>query len=167
MNSFVFDYLVRQNIGGNSLGFFIFKQLAILAPSSFTSDREAFISPRVLELTYTARDLGGFACDLGYTGAPFHWNPERRFLIRCELDALYFRLYGISRDDTAYILDTFPIVRRKDEAEHGEYRTKRVILDIYDAMAEAERTGAPYQTRLNPPPGDPTLVHAAKEKLEA
>jgi hypothetical protein len=34
-------------------------------------------------------------------------------------------------------MDTFPIVRRKDEAEYGEYRTKRVILEIYDEMAEA------------------------------
>ena len=34
-------------------------------------------------------------------------------------------------------MDTFPIVKRKDEAAHGEYRTKRVILEIYDAMHEA------------------------------
>ena len=38
---------------------------------------------------------------------------------------------------------TFPIVRRKDEALHGEYRTKRLILERYDALAEAARsTGA-------------------------
>ena len=42
-----------------------------------------------------------------------------------------------------------------DEKAHGEYRTKRVILDIYDAMAEASRTGRPYQTRLDPPPPTP------------
>lgn len=48
-----------------------------------------------------------------------------------------------------YILDTFPIVRRKDEAEHGEYRMKRVILEIYDAMQQTAATGAPYQTRLD------------------
>jgi hypothetical protein len=55
----------------------------------------------------------------------------------------------------AYIMDTFPIVRRKDEEKHGEYRTKRVILEIYDEMAEAMRTGKPYQTSLAPPPGPP------------
>jgi len=37
-----------------------------------------------------------------------------------------------------------------DEKAHGEYRTKRVILDIYDAMAEASRTGRPYQTASIP-----------------
>ncbi len=29
--------------------------------------------------------------------------------------------------------------------QHGEYRTKRVILEIYDEMAAAMRTGEPYQ----------------------
>lgn len=55
-----------------------------------------------------------------------------------------------------YIIETFPIVRRKDEQAHGEYRTRRVILETYDEMAEAIRTGQPYQTRLKPPPGPPT-----------
>ncbi len=35
------------------------------------------------------------------------------------------------------IMDTFPIVKRKDEAKHGHYRTKTRILEIYDEMAEA------------------------------
>jgi len=60
--------------------------------------------------------------------------------------------YGIGRDDVDYILETFPIVKRKDEQAHGEYRTKRVILDIYDAMQQAIETGTPYHTRLDPPP---------------
>jgi hypothetical protein len=55
----------------------------------------------------------------------------------------------------AYIMDTFPIVKRKDEEKWGDYRTKRVILETYDAMAEAIRTGRPYQTLLDPPPGPP------------
>ena len=60
-------------------------------------------------------------------------------------------------------MDTFPIVRRKDEEEfNGEYRTKRVILEIYDAMQEATRTGHPYQTRLDPPPTDTRVAHRSK-----
>ena len=99
--------------------------------------------------------LGAFARDCGYAGPPFRWDEARRCLLRAELDAAFFHLYGLHRDDTAYILDTFPIVRRKDIAQHGEYRTQRVILEIYDAMAESTRTGQPYQTRLDPPPGPP------------
>jgi hypothetical protein len=47
------------------------------------------------------------------------------------------------------MLETFPIVRRKGEQAHGEYRTKRVILDTYDAMQQAMEAGTPYHTRLD------------------
>lgn len=138
---------------------------------------------RVLEQVYNAWDINGFAKDSGWSGPPFRWDEKRRLLLRCELDAAFFHLYltaakggdwcpaesGASedltrlkqafpspRDAVAYIMDTFPIVRRKDEEKYGgDYRTKRVILEIYDAMQEAIRTGIPYQTRLDPPPGPP------------
>jgi hypothetical protein len=124
-----------------------------------------WLLPRVLELTYTAWDLAPFASDLGYEGPPFRWDHERRFLLRCELDAAYFHLYGIERDDVDYIMETFPIVKRRDEARHGEYRTKRVILEIYDAMARAAETSMPYQTRLDPPPADPRVAHLDTRKV--
>jgi hypothetical protein len=60
--------------------------------------------------------------------------------------------YCIERDDVDYMLETFPIVKRKDKQAHGEYRTKHVILDIYDAMQQAMETGTAYHTRLDPPP---------------
>jgi hypothetical protein len=107
-------------------------------------------------------DLEPFAKDVCYDGPPFRWDPERRFQLRAELDAAFFHLYGISHDDADYILATFPIVKKNDEKAHGEYRTKRVILEIYDAMAEAVRTGKPYQTRLDPPPADPWVAHPAR-----
>ena len=79
---------------------------------------------------------------------------------------LAFRFYlGRRRDDVAYIMDTFPIVKRKDKAAHGEYRTRRVILGIYDAMQQAIETGPPYQTLLDPPPADPRVAHGKKAIL--
>ena len=65
---------------------------------------------------------------------PFMWHEERRANLRAELDGLYGHLYGLSRDELAYILDTFPIVRRKDEAKYGEYRTKQLVLAAYDSL---------------------------------
>ena len=47
----------------------------------------------------------------------------------------YTHLYGLTRDELSYILDTFPIVRRKDEARWGEYRTKRLVLSGFDNCA--------------------------------
>ena len=101
---------------------------------------------RVLELTYTAWNLKAFAEDCGDDGPPFIWNPERRFQLRCEIDAALFHMYGISRDDTAYILDTrFQLLKRSEEREHGEYRTKRAVLETYDALAAAAAKGMPYR----------------------
>jgi hypothetical protein len=80
-------------------------------------------------------------------------------VIRAELDALFFHLYSLDREAVAYVLETFPIVRRDDEKRYGEYRTKRLILEIYDEMAEAHARGVPYVSRLDPPPGDPRAAH--------
>jgi hypothetical protein len=170
--SLVFDFVARQKIGGTHMSGFIVEQLPVLAPVVFATDvlwgpgsklREWILS-RVLELTYTAWDLEPFAHDVGFDGPPFRWDSERRFLLRCELDAAFFHLYGLNREDTAYVMDTFPIVRKHDEKAHGEYRTKRVILELYDALAESTRTGTPYQTRLTPPPADPTCCHPPKPR---
>jgi hypothetical protein len=72
--------------------------------------------------------------------------------MRAELDAAFFHLYGIDRDDVDYIMETFPIVKRRDIQQYGTFRTKDLILKIYDIMAEAIRVGTPYQTLLDPPP---------------
>ena len=69
---------------------------------------------------------------------PFMWDEERRAHLRADLDGLYGHLYGLERDELAYILDTFPIVKRKDKVEHGEYRTKRLVLEAYDRLAGSE-----------------------------
>jgi len=206
LSSFVLDYIARQKVGGTSLTYFYIKQFPVFPPKEYekyfvwcgaAQTLQDWLLPRVLELTYTAWDLEPFAQDCGWPGPPFRWDEERRFLLRCELDAAFFHLYlhatpdgqwkptriaeGAVRDETpeelaelkrrfptprdavAYIMDTFPIVKRKDEAKHGDYHTKRVILEIYDAMQEAIRTGHPYQTRLNPPPADPRCCHPPRK----
>ena len=173
LNSFVVDYLIRQSIGGLHLSDYILKQTACPTPEAvraWTYGRGSlgpqFIMGRTLELVYTAWDLAGFACECGYDGPPLRWCEDRRFAIRCELDAAFFHLYDISRENAGYILGTFPIVQRRDEQAHGSYRTKDTILEIYDEMAEviaknAEAVAggrepvAQYQTQLNPPPGPP------------
>ena len=149
-----------------SLSYFILKQLPILLPESYEPVHLQFILPRVLELTYTAWDLQPFAKSCGYDGPPFRWNEERRFQLRCELDAAYFHLYSIERDDVDYIMETFPIVKRKDEKLYGEYRTKRVILEMYDEMRRAMEMGEAFRTGLEPGPGDRTVAHEGRIGVE-
>ena len=64
-------------------------------------------------------------------------SHERRHL-RARLDALYFHLYGLSREDVGYVLGTFPIGRRQDEGEFGSYRTRDPILAYMNALAAGD-----------------------------
>lgn len=164
-NSFVFDYVAKQKASGGNMNFYIIKQLPALTPELYEVDCVEFTVDRVLELTYNSWDLQPFAQDCGYNGPPFRWKGSRRFLLRCELDATYFHLYNIQRDDVDYIMETFSIVKRKDEKAYGHYRTKDTILQIYDAMTTAINTGQPYQTLLDPPPADPSLAHPPRKEV--
>jgi hypothetical protein len=167
LNSFVLDYFARQKVAGIHLKPHILRQLPVPPPTllagraPWDSNGTIFdwLRPRLLELSYTSYRLASLARDLGHDGPPFKWNLARRALVRLELDAAIFHLYGIERDDVSYIMDTFPIVRRSDERKHREYRTKRIILEVYDALARSVATREPYQTLLDPPPGDPKAAH--------
>ena len=99
-----------------------------------------YVRGEVLHLSYTAHDLAPFARDLGYDGAPFAWDENDRRHRLARLDALFFHLYGLSRDDAAYILDTFPIVREHDEKAQGRYLTKELILAYINAVTAGDFT---------------------------
>lgn len=180
VNSFVLDYVSRQSLGGSSMSYFILKQLPVippdllldLAPRNQQERLHLWIGKRTLELAYTAWDMERLSIDCDCQTPPFLWDESRRFVIRAELDAAFFNLYLGSEDEwrqhgskelltyfptprlaVEYIMDTFRILRERDEAAYGHYRTKDAILQIYDAMQHAIATGQPYETFLNPVPG--------------
>jgi hypothetical protein len=146
LNSFALDYVARQKLGGINLNFHVLKQLPVFAPEAYEqpapwcrSQRLGdWITRRVLELVYTCWDLQPFARDLGYIGPPFIWDVARRSLLRSELDAAFFRLYGMTEAEVAYVMDSFVSLRRQDEKQHGEYRIKRLILDAFAALPGSE-----------------------------
>lgn len=78
------------------------------------------------------REAGGSAC--GLSRAPFAWDEERRFQLGCELGTASFHLYEVRRDGVTHIMEPFPIVKRKDEAQFGMYCTKEDILAVYDPV---------------------------------
>jgi hypothetical protein len=90
---------------------------------------------------FSSADMIGFAADLGYSGPPFAWDPDRRATLRSELDAALFHVYGLASEDVEYVLSTFPIVRRNDEKEVGFYRTRQLVLNAYDQLQAATETG--------------------------
>jgi len=159
--SMVHDYVARQKVGGTHLKYHVKKQIVNLPPDRYTPADLAYIVPRVLELTYTARDLQPWADDLlaampaadprppaerAAPLPPFAWNPERRAQLRAELDACYARLYGLTRDELRYILDpadvmgedypseTFRVLKNNELRDFGEYRTRRLVLQAWDEL---------------------------------
>ena len=158
LSALVLDFVARQKIGGANLNFFIVKQFPVLPPERYSDFDLAYIVPRVLELTYTAHDLQAWGQDLAVydprpsadRGRPFAWNPERRALLRAELDAYYARLYGLTHDEMRYVLDpkdvmgedypseTFRVLKEGEIRAYGEYRTRRLVLEAWDAMSSSK-----------------------------
>jgi hypothetical protein len=151
VNSLVFDYATRQKLGGTHLTFSVLKQLPVLAPEFFRSDDRTYITSRVMELVYTAHDLTSVAEAAGHSGAPFVWDESRRAQVRAELDAYYAHLYGLTLDELRYILDpkdvfgrdlpseTFRVLKEREEKQYGEYRTRRLVLEAFNKLAESPR----------------------------
>ena len=134
-----------------------------------------WIHARILELLYTAEDMRPFAHEMGYDGEPFPWDEKRRFALRAELDAAFFHLYlpaepdgrwrkAVNESETDYreltavfptprhavdyIMETFPIKKKNDLKAFTSYRTKEVILQDYDAMLAAIRSGKDWKSPL-------------------
>jgi len=150
MNSLPLDWTTRLSVGGVNLNFFIIKQLPVLPPEAYLEKIRPgqtyaeLVVPRVLELTYTANELEGFARDLGYRGPPFAWDDHRRHCLKCELDAIFSHMYRLDRSDVTWILDapspssSFPSLKRNEMKEFGEYRTGRYVLLAYDQLERGE-----------------------------
>ena len=143
LNSFAFDFVARQKVQGQHLNWFVVEQLPVLPTDAYNrpfGDRTAadLVQDHVLRLTYTSHDMAPFARDLNHHAPPFPWDPETRRHLRARLDALYFHLYGLTREDAAYILSTFPIIQRQDESAFGHYRTKALILAYMNALAAGD-----------------------------
>lgn len=180
-SAYLFDFLIRPVVDKHIKGYTI-ARIPWPSPVHLSGggiDLEFFVG-RILELVHTTPEFGSFAEDCGRRGPPFRRDDARRFAIRCELDAALFWLYlpcsqdggwpltsfgshqeaaklrahfATPRDAISYVMDSFPIVRRKEEKEFdGEYRSKRAIIEMYDAIASSRNTARPYQTNLDPPP---------------
>ena len=166
LSSFLVDYLTRVRTEKGSMTYFILKQLPVLEPAAFNEECPwnprhtiaEWILPRVVELTFTALHLSAFGHDFGYE-SPFRWDEDRRSMLTAELDACIFQLYGVGIEDAEFVLDSFYLVSDDEHRRFGEYLSKRLILDELERMESASRNGVPLDSRLDPSPGDPALVH--------
>nr|WP_312351920.1 N-6 DNA methylase [Brucella intermedia] len=146
LNSLALDYVAQSKVGGTHIRKNVIAQFPVFPPNFYTDSRLAFITPKVLELTYTSHATAPFARDLGHDGPPFGWDEKRRANLRADLDAFYARAYGVDRDELRYILDptdvkgadypseTFRVLKEKETRQFGEYRTRRLVLEAWDRM---------------------------------
>ena len=174
INSLPFDWTARLSVGGVHMSFFILKQLPVLPPEAYLEDARCggswveLVVPRVLELTYTSHELGGFASDLGYPGdQPFHWDDLRRHRLQSELDAIFSHMYRLDRSDVEWILDapppssSFPSLKQHELRRFGEYRTRRYVLEAFEQVRRGEvpdvgerPRGGELRHRRPPVPGE-------------
>jgi hypothetical protein len=148
-STFTFDYVCRQKLSGTHMNYFTTKQISCPSPIEFErfapwrhGERlDDWLRPYILEMSYTSWRLRPYGQSLGDGGPPFHWHPERRALLRADLDAGFLHIYGLNRDDAEHVLDSFFVVRKYEERDVGEYRTRRLVLEAYDRMADAIANG--------------------------
>lgn len=163
MSSLIFDYTTRQKIGGTHASINYVKQFPVLTPDQIPSAMQWQIVKRVAELCYFNHDMDGWAeelweemneeqrAELPQLGAqqPWVYNPERRAVLKAELDAIFAHLYGLDTEDLRYILDpedvcgkgcineTFRVLKDNELRQYGEYRTKRLVLDAWNKFGFA------------------------------
>ncbi len=140
LGAIALDYVARNKVQSTHLNSCILEQLPLVPRAGFARrfgqrSAEEIVREEVLALTYTSHDMAAFARDQGYSGQPFTWNEEDRLRRRARLDAVFMLLYGLDRDAAAHVLDSFPIVRRQEQARHdGRYRTRDLVLRTMAAM---------------------------------
>ncbi len=99
---------------------FILKQLACRPPTIFAKavawqndlTLADWVRAHILELSYTSWRLKPYAEELGDYGPPFHWIPERRAMLRADLDAAFLHVYGLDREEAEHVLDSFVVARK-------------------------------------------------------
>src|SRR5690606_33224390 len=142
MSSLCLDYILRQKVSANVNMFYLY-QLPI--PRLMAGDFFDALVPRAARLTCTTphfADLWQEVMGTPWPDDPLVCPPPRsgdpeiealRQRLRDEIDALVAHLYGLSRDDFAHILGTFPLVFPETDA--GRAR-REALLAVYDEFAE-------------------------------
>jgi hypothetical protein len=141
LNSISLDYLARQKIGGTHLTYGFLKQLPLLTPDMFEQEcpwqpglRFDLFVIQILHRLFAVSDALHRCLTSGSAGfSPWDWASRAN--LRAELDAGFFLMYGIGRDDVGFILDQFPVLKKNEEARHGEFLSRRLILEHHDKLS--------------------------------
>jgi hypothetical protein len=148
LNSICMDFVARQKVGGVHLNYFIVEQLPMFPPDLYKQKcpwnkkltLEKWISDRVLKLTCTSNDMIPLAQAAGFKPKVRKWDTAERLDLMAELDAAYFLLYGIERNDVEYIFTTFAGLRDESSDLLAGSTTTAHILQSYDDLKSNSRS---------------------------
>jgi len=119
-DSYVFDWMIRQKITNHLNMFYVYQMpcprlTAKDKPFGPIVERAARLICTTPEFDDLAREVGLKSHKQGAT------DPAERARLRAELDGLIAHLYGLSEEEFAYILTTFPLVPQgvKDAARQA------------------------------------------------
>ncbi|MBW4571889.1 MAG: ATP-binding protein [Tolypothrix carrinoi HA7290-LM1] len=109
LNSFACDFIIRQKVTAHCNMFYVY-QLPV--PRLTESDRYfSEIVQRAAKLICTTPEFDELAQEVGLgSHANGVTNESERAKLRAELDGMIAHLYGLTEEEFAYILSTFPIV---------------------------------------------------------
>ena len=145
ISSLVLDFIARQKVGGTHLTVSTIRQLPVPNPGAISNSDLEFVVPRVLSLSATSPLLADLEYELGDYGYA-RLSEASSAEYRADLDAYYFHLYGLARDDVRYILDpadvmgpdypseTFRVLKNNELRQFGEFRTQRLVLEAWDRL---------------------------------
>jgi hypothetical protein len=151
LNSLAIDSIVRQKVGLN-LTFGLLETLPIPRQVNPGSP-EANIAAMSTRLSCTGPEMSDFLSTLAREPALAGQNltpsndPNERAHLAAELEVVVAReLFGFTRDEMRYLLEprdvfgpdctaeTFAALRRAEEREFGEYRTRRLVMEAWDRI---------------------------------
>ncbi len=112
LNSFIFDFGIRQRVSQNLTMFYIYQ---MPMPRLTQTDRTFNeIVDRAAKLICTTPEFDELAQEVGLESHRNGVTDESdRAKLRAELDGIIAHLYGLTEAEFAYILTTFPIVKEQ------------------------------------------------------
>lgn len=145
-NSYCIDFLARQRTVTLSMSFTVLDSLPI--PRLDKGDwRTRALAPRALRLAAAGLEMLDFWNQMASQG----WGMlasgpsdlislaattfEERHRLLAEIEVIVARdVYGLSKDDLRIVMNTFPVLAKREVRAHGSFVTRDRVLDLYDTL---------------------------------
>ena len=150
-NSFAVDYLIRAKVAANISFFYIYQ-----VPIPRLNEKDAafeLIVDRAAKLICTESAFDGLARQVGLKSHEEGiTEPAERARLRAELDGIIANLYGLTEEEFAYILTTFPVVPQETKdaalAAFREFAPKSIDQQIAALIAAGESSTVEFKSSV-------------------